>query len=84
MKNLLFIGDVVGKSGCDFLSEKIYGIKKENDIDITVINGENSAQGNGITRYSADMLLKMGADVITTEITALNAVIRSVFTMMII
>ena len=66
MKNLLFIGDVVGKSGCDFLSEKIYGIKKENDIDITVINGENSAQGNGITRYSADMLLKMGADVITT------------------
>ena len=28
MKNLLFIGDVVGKSGCDFLSEKIYGIKK--------------------------------------------------------
>lgn len=66
MKNLLFIGDVVGKCGCDFLSEKIYGIKKENNIDLTVINGENSAQGNGITRYSADMLLKMGADVITT------------------
>ena len=66
MKNLLFIGDVVGKCGCDFLSENIYSIKKENNIDLTVINGENSAQGNGITRFSADMLLKMGADVITT------------------
>ncbi len=66
MKNLLFIGDVVGKCGCDFLTKNIYSIKKENNIDLTVINGENSAQGNGITRYSADMLLKMGADVITT------------------
>ncbi len=66
MKNLLFIGDVVGKSGCDFLTEKIYRIKKEYDIDLTVINGENSAQNNGITRFSADMLLACGADVITT------------------
>ncbi len=29
MKNLLFIGDVVGKSGCDFLADKIYDIKKQ-------------------------------------------------------
>ena len=64
--NLLFIGDVVGKAGCSFLSEKMYELKKEYDIDITVVNGENSAQGNGITKYSADMLKKCGADVITT------------------
>ena len=38
---LLFIGDVVGKNGCKFLSEKLYSIKKEHGIDITVINGEN-------------------------------------------
>ncbi|MGN0614221.1 MAG: TIGR00282 family metallophosphoesterase [Porcipelethomonas sp.] len=66
MKNLLFIGDVVGKSGCDFLKRKIFDIRKNYNIDFTVINGENSAQNNGITRFSADMLLSCGADVITT------------------
>ena len=63
---LLFIGDVVGKNGCKFLSRKLYSIKKNYNIDITVINGENSAEGNGITKESAENLLNMGADVITT------------------
>lgn len=63
---LLFIGDVVGKNGCNFLSQKLYSIKKEYGIDITVINGENSAEGNGITKESAEYLLNIGADVITT------------------
>ena len=63
---LLFIGDVVGKSGCDFLQEKISGIKKEYGVDILVVNGENSAQGNGITRKSLEMLVSAGADVVTT------------------
>lgn len=67
MKNLLFIGDVVGKCGCDFLASHIYELKKKYSIDITVINGENSAQGNGITTYSAELLRNgCGADVITT------------------
>jgi len=67
MKNLLFIGDVVGKSGCDFLESRIYSIKKKYNIDFTVINGENSAQGNGITAFSAQQLVRnCGADVITT------------------
>ena len=34
MKNLLFIGDVVGKSGCDFLADKIYDIKKQYDLSL--------------------------------------------------
>lgn len=63
---LLFIGDVVGKSGCDFLAVNIFKIKKEKGIDITVVNGENSAQGNGMTKQSAEFLLANGADVITT------------------
>ena len=63
---LLFIGDVVGKSGCDFLAEKIYQLKKTENIDIMVINGENSAEGNGITPQSLSMLKKIGADVVTT------------------
>lgn len=64
--NLLFIGDVVGKTGCEFLADNLYRIKKEHNIDVTVINGENSAQGNGITKYSMDFLTNCGADVITT------------------
>lgn len=63
---LLFIGDVVGKAGCDFLGDNIYRIKKEHSIDITVVNGENSAQGNGLTKFSAEYLFNHGADVITT------------------
>lgn len=66
MKRLLFIGDVVGKAGCDFLAQKLSLIKRQFSIDITVVNGENSAQGNGVTKASADMLLNAGADVITT------------------
>ena len=66
MKKLLFIGDVVGQAGCDFLHTKLRSIKQNYKIDITIVNGENSAQGNGITPNSADMLINAGADVITT------------------
>lgn len=66
MKKILFVGDVVGKAGCDFLTDRLGRIKHEHGIDITVVNGENSAQGNGITPASADMLVRAGADVITT------------------
>lgn len=66
MKNLLFIGDVVGKAGCDFLSAKLPQIKRQYNIDITVVNAENSAQGNGVTFSSAESVIKAGADIITT------------------
>lgn len=66
LKNILFIGDVVGKSGCEFLMKRLPLIKRQYGIDITVVNGENSAQGNGITRLSSDMIFNAGADVITT------------------
>lgn len=66
MKKLLFIGDVVGRSGCDFLCSRLPSLKKKYGIDITVVNGENSAKGNGITPNSADELIRAGADVITT------------------
>ncbi|MBZ4671223.1 MAG: 2,3-cyclic-nucleotide 2-phosphodiesterase [Clostridiales bacterium] len=63
---LLFVGDIVGKEGCEFFAQKLYSLKKEYKIDIVAVNGENSAQGNGITKFSADFLLSNGADVITT------------------
>lgn len=63
---LLFIGDVVGDIGCRFLQQRLPGLKRELGVDMTVVNGENSADGNGITAYSADQLFRAGADVITT------------------
>lgn len=66
MKNLLFIGDVVGKSGCDFLAEKLPQVKRNYNIDITVVNAENSAMGNGVSRSSAESVIRAGADIITT------------------
>lgn len=63
---LLFIGDVVGSAGVTFLENNIYRIKKEYAIDVTVINGENSAVGNGITPDSYSALIRLGADVVTT------------------
>ena len=41
-------------------------LKKLYAIDACIINGENSAEGNGITPESAQMLFDAGADVITT------------------
>lgn len=66
MKKILFIGDVVGNAGCDFLADKLGMIKRHYGIDITVVNGENSAQGNGISRSSAQHIIRAGADIITT------------------
>ena len=63
---LLFVGEIVGKSGCELLGRQLYSIKQQHVIDITVVNGENSAQGNGITPASAQSLFSMGVDVITT------------------
>lgn len=64
--NLLFVGDIVGKEGSAFFAKKIFSLKKQYHIDLTVVNGENSASGNGLTRPSAEFLFRNGADVITT------------------
>ena len=47
--NVLMVGDVVGPGGCQFLQERLYRLKKEYAIDVTIVNGENSAKGNDIT-----------------------------------
>lgn len=64
--NLLFLGDIVGTHGCEFVASKIADIKREHSIDIAIMNGENSANGNGILPQSAKFLLSNGADIITT------------------
>lgn len=64
--NILCIGDVVGSGGCEFLRKHLSALKKQKGIDLVIVNGENSADGNGITPLSAEFLFSSGADVITT------------------
>lgn len=63
---LLFLGDVVGEIGSRFVGSKLRSLKQFYGADLVVINGENSANGNGITPQSAKYLFEIGADVITT------------------
>lgn len=63
--NILCIGDVVGSIGCEFLRSKLSVLKRIEDIDAVIVNGENSADGNGITPVSAKHILDSGADIIT-------------------
>ncbi len=62
---VLFVGDVVSEIGCDFLMRTMPQVKKKYNIDFCIVNGENSAVGNGITPKSCNMLLTAGADVVT-------------------
>lgn len=64
--NILAIGDVVGTSGCEFLRKHLPSLKKEYNIDLCIVNGENSSDTNGITPNSATHIFTSGADVITT------------------
>ena len=63
--NILAIGDVCGESGCNLLLRVLPKLKKEYSVDLTIVNGENSAEGNGISKASAGLILSAGADVIT-------------------
>lgn len=63
--NILAIGDVVGGTGCEFLREKLPALKRLKAVDLVIANGENSADGNGITPASASYLFDSGVDVIT-------------------
>lgn len=59
------IGDVCGSAGCETVRRLLPNIKKDKKIDMVIINGENSADGNGILPESAEYLFACGADVIT-------------------
>lgn len=63
---ILAIGDVVGSVGCRFLRERLPALKKQESIDLVIANGENSADGNGLTPSSVQFLFSSGVDVITS------------------
>ena len=62
---ILFIGDVVGRSGRTIVMERLPGLVAEWKLDLVVINGENAAGGFGITETIYHEFLDAGADAIT-------------------
>ncbi len=63
--NILCIGDVCGSRGAAKLKSLLPKLKREYSVSFTLVNGENSADGNGISPSSADTIFAAGADVIT-------------------
>ena len=64
---ILFLGDVVGQAGCNALKLYLGKIIKNENIDFTIVNGENAAnEGVGITQNILDEFLSCGVDVITS------------------
>lgn len=63
---VLVIGDVIGVPGCEHVKKVLPGLKARYSADMVIANGENSAEGNGITPQSARLLFETGVDVITT------------------
>jgi metallophosphoesterase (TIGR00282 family) len=62
---ILFIGDIVGRSGRTIVNERLPGLIKDWKLDLVVINGENAAGGFGITEVIYNELIEAGADAIT-------------------
>lgn len=65
MPNILFLGDIVGRPGRNFVIERLADLRVELDIDLVVVNAENAAGGAGITKKIATDLHAAGADAIT-------------------
>ncbi|MDR2741920.1 MAG: YmdB family metallophosphoesterase [Treponema sp.] len=68
MKSLrvIMIGDVVGDPGLDVLDSLLPGLVREYSADFTVVNGENAAEGFGMTEDTLKRILEVGADVVTS------------------
>ena len=62
---ILFIADVVGVPGRHAVEARLASLKKEREVDFCILNGENLADGVGITPKLADKMFDCGADAIT-------------------
>ena len=64
---ILFLGDVVGISGCSKILNNLKTEKEKNNINFVIVNGENSAEaGVGLTKEICNDFYNCGVDVITT------------------
>jgi len=62
---IIFIGDIVGRSGRDALLNGLKGLKEKFKPDVIIANAENAASGYGLTKKIADELFKQEINVLT-------------------
>ncbi len=63
--NILAVGDVVGIIGVDKLKSELPKIISKNNIDFVIVNGENAAEGMGLTEKLYKEILKLNVNVVT-------------------
>ncbi len=63
---ILFLGDVMGRSGREAVAQRLPELRRLLAIDLAVVNGENMAHGKGMTPKLVGELYAAGADVITS------------------
>ena len=62
---ILAVGDVVGRTGLQKLKDVLPKVIKENQIDFVIVNGENAADGMGITEKIYKEILELNVNVVT-------------------
>lgn len=62
---ILFIGDVTGDTGLQKAVQELRRLKRQYNVDVAIVNGENAAERNGITEKQFRELYFAGADVVT-------------------
>src|SRR5215218_10632405 len=62
---ILFIGDIVGRSGRTVLLERLPRLVRDWRLDFVAVNGENAAGGFGITEAIYQEFVDAGADAVT-------------------
>ena len=62
---ILFLGDVVGRSGREAVNRHLPLLIENHRFDFVVVNGENASHGRGLTQAHFNMLTEAGADVVT-------------------
>ena len=63
--NILDVGDIVGEIGVKELQKRLQKVKQKYNVDFTIVNGENAAEGMGITEKNFKDILAAGADTVT-------------------
>jgi len=63
---ILFVGDVVGRTGRNALSIRLGRLVDRHEVDLVVVNGENAAAGFGLTLDIVREFFDLGVDVITS------------------
>lgn len=62
---LLFLGDVMGRTGRAAIAERLPSLRADWGLDFIVVNGENASSGAGLTPEHAKVILQAGADCVT-------------------